>query len=63
MSILSYIRGKIYNLQRTCESFVTEIKSGYEDGVAGKPKAEHWVRYLQKQRKEKANTSNDEVHK
>jgi len=52
LSIFSYIRGKYYNLQKVFESFAIEIKSGYKDGLAGKQKADHWVRYLQKQKRE-----------
>jgi len=55
MSIVSYVKEKYYKIQETFESFFIEISSGFKDGLNGKPKADHWVRYLQKQKQEKSN--------
>jgi hypothetical protein len=61
MSILSYIRGKYSKIQETFESFFIEISSGFKDGLAGK-KADHWVNYLQKQRRERAKLLKNKDH-
>jgi len=52
MSIISFIKEKYYKIQEFFESLLTEFSSGYKDGLAGKQKADHWVRYLQKQKRE-----------
>lgn len=56
MSIISYVKGKYYKIQETFESFFIEISSGFKDGLAGKPKADHWVLYLQEQKRKESST-------
>jgi len=52
MSTISFIKEKCFKMQEFFESLLTEFSSGFKDGLAGKPKADHWVRYLQEQKRE-----------